>query len=190
MTLDPWPASANVKLDQAKDSKHFFFKKKKFLLLTLLLLPGCSSLLTQSAGAGVAAAGVSNALTTNSAVTAGIGLGAQAGITALQKYLSRRLHQGEQDNIAAAVAKLRPGQEAAWKIAYRIPIANEHGDVTVTRIIKTPLTICKEVAFTVIDGNAPSSPRGLYITSACAQPDGTWKWAQAEPATARWGFLQ
>jgi len=158
----------------------------------LALLAGCGNTAANSAGpVGGAAVGLGvGGITANPLIGYAAGVGAQAGITALQKYLSRKLHQGEQDNIAEAVAKMQIGQEAPWRIAYRIPVANEHGDVTVTRIIKTPLATCKEVAFTVIDGNKPSSPRGLYITTACAQPDGTWKWAEAEPAIERWGFLQ
>ncbi len=161
-------------------------------LSLLALLAACGNTAESSAGPiGGAAVGLGiGGITANPLIGYAAGVGAQAGITALQKYLSRKLHQGEQDNIAATVAKLPLGQTAPWKIGYKIPIENEHGDVTVTRIIKTPLTTCKEVAFTVIDGNRASSPRGLYITSACAQPDGTWKWAEAEPATDRWGFLQ
>jgi hypothetical protein len=79
---------------------------------------------------------------------------------------------------------------AAWKISYDIPIGDAHGDVTVTRIITSPLTTCKEVAFTIITSKNPAAPRPVYITTACEQSDGTWKWAEAEPAVERWGFLQ
>lgn len=155
-------------------------------------LAGCGTNAGNSAGPiGGAAVGIGvGGITANPLIGYAAGVGAQAGITALQKYLSRKLHQGEQDNIAATVADLSPGQHAPWSITYKIPIAGEHGDVTVTRVIKSPLTTCKEVAFTVIDGDRPDAPRGIYITTACAHADGTWHWADAEPATARWGFLQ
>ncbi len=161
-------------------------------LCALALLAGCGNAADDSAGpVGGAAVGLGvGGITANPLIGYAAGVGAQAGITALQKYLSRKLHQGEQDNIAATVAHLQPGEVAPWIISYKIPIDGEHGDVTVTRLIPTPLTLCKEVAFTVIDGDKPNAPRGLYITSACEDSNGAWKWAQAEPATQRWGFLQ
>lgn len=160
--------------------------------LALLILAGCSDAAQNSAGPiGGAAVGFGVAgVTANPFVGYAAGIGAQAAITALQKYLSRKLHQGEQDNIAAAVAVLQPGQSAAWRIGFAIPIGAEHGDVTVTRVVFSPLTVCKDVAFTVVDGNKPNASRGVYITSACQDSDGRWQWAEAEPAVARWGFLQ
>ncbi len=161
-------------------------------LAVCLLLAGCGNAADNSAGpVGGAAVGLGVAgVTADPFIAYAAGVGAQAAITALQKYLSRKLHQGEQDNIAAVVAKLAPGQEAPWKISYTIPVDGEHGDVTVLQLIHSPLTTCKQVAFTVIAGRKPDAGRGVYITSACEQGDGTWKWAEAEPAIARWGFLQ
>jgi len=158
----------------------------------LLALAGCDVATQNSAGPlGGAAVGFGvSGITANPFVGYAAGIGAQAAITALQKYLSRKLHQGEQDNIAAAVAVLQPGESAPWRINFAIPIGAEHGDVTVTRVVDSPLTVCKDVAFTVIDGKKPNSSRGIYITSACRDSDGTWRWAEAEPAVARWGFLQ
>jgi hypothetical protein len=167
-------------------------------MVMVLLLPGLlaacseSGALVTSAGpvsGAVAAIGIGS-VTANPLVGYAVGIGTQAAVTALQRYLSRKLHQGEQDNIAAAIATMQPGQEAAWKIRYDIPIGDEHGDVAVTRIITSPLTTCKEVAFTIITSKNPAAPRPVYITTACEQTDGTWKWAEAEPAVERWGFLQ
>jgi len=160
--------------------------------LALLALAGCDEATQNSAGPlGGAAVGFGvSGITANPFIGYAAGIGAQAAITSLQKYLSRKLHQGEQDNIAAAVAVLQPGEMAPWHISFAIPIGAEHGDVTVTRVVFSPLTVCKEVAFTVIDGKKPDAPRGVYITSACRESDGTWQWAEAEPAVARWGFLQ
>ncbi len=163
------------------------------LILGLLpLLAGCGNAADSSAGpVGGAAVGLGvSGITTNPLIGYAAGVGAEAAITALQKYLSRKLHQGEQDRIAATVGRLAPGQTAPWQIHYDLPVDAEHGDVTVTRLIVNRLATCKEVAFTVIAGRKPYAPRGIYITTACAQPDGTWKWAEAEPAVARWGFLQ
>ncbi len=159
------------------------------------MLAGCgagSNSGETSAGpvAGAAVGFGVSGITANPFIGYAAGIGAQAAVTALQKYLSRSLHQGEQDRIAGIVGTLAVGQSAPWQIHYDIPIDAEHGDVTVTRVISNPLTICKEVAFTVIAGRKPDAPRGIYITTACKQPDGIWKWAEAEPATQRWGFLQ
>ncbi len=165
---------------------------RRGVLALLLLLAGCAGVGENSAGpVGGAAVGIGvGGITANPLIGYAAGVGAQAAITALQKYLSRKLHQGEQDRIAATVARLAPGQSAPWQIHYDIPVDAEHGDVTVTRVITSALTTCKEVAFTVIAGKKPDAPRGIYITTACEQPDGIWKWAEAEPAVARWGFLQ
>jgi hypothetical protein len=158
----------------------------------LAMLAGCGTNADNSAGpaAGVAVGLGVAGITADPFVAYAAGVGAQAAVTALQKYLSRKLHQGEQDNIAAAVANLQPGQAAPWQINYAIPIQAEHGDVTVTKLLSSPLTTCKQVAFTIIAGHKPNAARAIYVTSACQNGDGIWKWAEAEPATARWGFLQ
>ncbi len=160
--------------------------------LALLALAGCNDATQNSAGplAGAAVGFGVSGITANPFIGYAAGIGAQAAITALQKYLSRKLHHGEQETIAGTVAGLQPGQSAAWRIRFAIPIGAEHGDVTVTRLIFSPLTVCKEVAFTVVDGKKPDAPRGIYMTTACRESDGTWQWAEAEPAIGRWGFLQ
>ena len=168
--------------------------RKVMVLLLSGSLAACSensTLVTSAGPASGAAAGIGiSAVTANPLIGYAVGIGTQAAITALQKYLSRKLHQGQQDQIAAAIATMQPGEVAAWKISYDIPIGDAHGDVTVTRIMTSPLTTCKEVAFTIITSKNPSAPRPVYITTACEQPEGTWKWAEAEPAVERWGFLQ
>jgi hypothetical protein len=149
-------------------------------------LAGCNSI---GAIGGTAVGLAAGAGTTNPLVGYAAGVGTKAAIDELVKYISRKRQQGEQDEIAIVVGRLAPGETAPWRIDHDIPIGNEHGDVTVTDVLDSALARCKEVAFTVIDGDAPNSPRGTYLTTACAQGD-TWKWAQAEPATERWGFLQ
>ncbi len=169
------------------------------ILLALPLLAtlnGCSDAVSNAAvnSAGPisgAAVGLGlGGVTANPLIGYAAGIGTQAAVTALQKYLSRQVHAGEQDNIATVVGQMQPGQTAPWKISYPFPIGSEHGDVTVTRLIANPLTSCKEVAFTVISGKRPDAHRGIYFTTACQQANGSWRWAEAEPATARWGFLQ
>jgi hypothetical protein len=172
--------------------------RAKRLMLAMLaapaLLTGCSedNALVTSAGpvTGAAAAIGLGAVTANPFIAYAAGVGTQAAVNSLQQYFSREIHQGEQDNIALAVGRMQPGQEAAWQIRFDLPIGDAQGDVSVTRVITSALTTCKEAAFTVITSKNPQAPRPVYITTACQEPDGGWKWAEAEPATQRWGFLQ
>jgi len=56
-------------------------------------------------------------------------------------------------------------------------------------VIASPLTTCKEIVFSVDEGG-PAKPLGpLYTTTLCWRGD-RWKWAAAEPAVPRWGYLQ
>ncbi len=156
------------------------------MLLVPLVLIGCSSV-GSIAGAVVGAA--TGGATTNPVVGYAVGIGTKVLVDQLVFYIGRRRQQGEQDEIAAQVGALPIGVSAPWKIDHDIPIGNEHGDMTVVRQIDSPLATCREVVFTVVDGHAADSPRGVFVTTACQQGP-RWKWAQAEPATARWGFLQ
>jgi hypothetical protein len=168
--------------------------RRQAALCLALLLAGCDASQTAQNAAGPiggTAVGLGVAgVTANPFIAYAAGVGAQAAIESLQKYLSRRLHHGEQDNIAAKVAALEPGQSAPWRIHHIFGIDSEHGDVTVLKDIDNKLTACKNVAFTVIAGNKPDAGRGIYITSVCQESSGAWHWAEAEPAIARWGFLQ
>jgi hypothetical protein len=81
------------------------------------------------------------------------------------------------------------GDRRPWKIRHDIPIGNEHGEVQVTRVIATPIALCKELIFSVDSGSGEDLKRALYTTQAC-QDGRQWKWALAEPAVERWGSLQ
>jgi len=153
----------------------------------LLILPGCTSL---GSFAGAVTGAVSGTGTTNPAVGYAVGIGTKAAVDSLSHYISRKRQQAQQDQIAATVGTLPVGESANWRIRHKIPMFDDqHGYVTVVRDIPNALAPCKEVVFTVIAGKKADSPRGYYATTACQQ--GTrWKWAQAEPATPRWGFLQ
>ncbi len=156
------------------------------VLVLVMGLGGCNSI---GAVSGAVVGVATGAGTTNPVVGYAAGIGTQAAVDSLVKYVTRKLQQNEQDQIAATVGTLGPGQTAPWKIEHDVPIGNEHGDVTVVDSINNKLARCKEVVFTVIDGDKPDAPRGTFVTTACSQ-DGTWKWAQAEPAIERWGTLQ
>ncbi len=174
-------------------------KMKPYLLSSLFLLSGCSSLLTQSAGAGagVGSAAVANAITTNGAVTAGIGLGAQAAAIASVQYLEKRVHNAEQNAIANAAADVPVGGVADWRVVHQIPIEdNEHGELAVTRYLTPdlpsgdkPAFDCKEIIFSVDTTDHKKLVQAFYVADVCRDGD-SWKWASAEPATQRWGALQ
>lgn len=155
-------------------------------------LGGCSSVLTEgtAAGAGIAGAAVSRAVTKNAGVTTGIGLGVQAAAHAGLLYAERRMHAMEQDEIAEVAGGLPVGGVAQWRIAYDVPIQpDEHGEVTVSRVYGAADFACKEIVFSVDQDANRGVQRDFYTTEICR--DGThWRWATAEPSTSRWGALQ
>jgi hypothetical protein len=168
------------------------------LFAPLLLLANCSSLLTQSAGAGagVGGAAVANAITSNGAVTAGVGLGAQAAAIAGVQYLEKRVHGTEQTAIATAAGPVPVGGVGSWRIVHDIPIEdNAHGELTVVQEFTPDLPAiglafdCKQIIFSV-DTTAHHQPKRDFYTAYVCRDDAVWKWASAEPATARWGALQ
>jgi len=155
-------------------------------------LGGCTDLLNQgtAAGAGIAGAAASRAVTNNAGVTTGIGLGVQAAAHAGLEYAERRVHETEQNEIAAVAGTLPVGAVATWQVVHDIPIeANEHGEVTVDRALGGPGFACKAIVFSVDDQGKQGPERAFYTATVCR--DGKqWKWATAEPATERWGALQ
>lgn len=158
-----------------------------------LSLSGCSSLLTQggAAGAGVAGASLAGAVTRNPAVTSGIGLGVNAAASAGVKAIEKRVHRTEQDSIAATAGPLGIGQTASWSSGhYKVSVeANEHGELTVSRLIRAGNLDCKEIVFSV-DAIVKHKPDRSFYTAIICRDGAAWKWATAEPATERWGSLQ
>ncbi len=151
----------------------------KRLLPLLLLLSGCSAvpgIVGAVSGAGAGAA------TANPAVGFLVGISVRAAGDYVQAYIDRSRQRGEQDAIADAAGNAPLGQARLWEIIHTIPIGNERGTVTPIRDIQNPLANCREVLFAVEDG-------GVFTTPICHGQDG-WKWAAADPAVARWGFLQ
>jgi hypothetical protein len=157
-----------------------------------VMLGGCTSVLTEgsAAGAGIAGAAIAHGVTHNAGVTTGIGLGVQAAALAGLQYTERKVHQTEQDRIAAVAGPLPVGAVAHWQVVHDIPIeANEHGEVTVSRLLGDADFACKEIVFSVDHDSKHGTSREFYTADVCR--DGTqWKWATAEPATERWGALQ
>lgn len=157
-----------------------------WLAVLPLVLGGC-----HFSGELVAAAagGASAAATANPAVGIAVGVAVNSGINATVDYIVRKRQQAEQDAIAAEVATMNVGDRRPWKIEHDIPIGNEHGEVQVIRAMATPLTLCKELVFSVDSGSGAKLQRAWYTTQACQQGN-RWKWALAEPAVERWGSLQ
>ena len=151
-------------------------------LLPLGALSGCGSI---GSGAGAIAGIATGAGTANPVVGTAVALGTKAAVDALVLYISRSSQDAEQDAIAQAAGALDPGRTARWEIRHTFPVGNEHGTLTVASLLPNPLTPCKEVVFTVQDGRQ----RERYVTTECRGSHG-WRWAEAEPATIRWGVLQ
>ncbi len=149
-----------------------------WLLLAGCSLAGCSAVADV---AGLAVGGAAGSATANPVVGYAVGIGVRAGVDELQRYVSRRRQQGEQDAIATVAGTAPLGESRAWEIRHTIPIGNQHGTLTVIREITTPLAACREILFSTEDG--------VFTTPICHQPGG-WKWAAAEPAVERWGYLQ
>ena len=154
-------------------------------LLALVLAPalaGCAAA-TDVAAFGVGA--VAGSATANPAVGFAVGVATQAGLREVRRYVVRRRQTGEQDAIADAAGRAAVGATVPWEIRHTVPVGNEHGDLAVAREYATSLATCREVVFTVRDG----ADRSIFVTSLCRQA-ARWKWAAAEPATERWGYLQ
>ncbi|WP_419826051.1 hypothetical protein [Sphingomonas sp.] len=182
--------SVSVLSSQRRGSAHHL---QPLLLAMGLGLSGCGPLLTQggAAGAGVASASIAGAVTKSAAVTSGIGLGVAAAASAGVKALEKRTHRTEQEAIAAAAGPLGVGATAQWTSGhYSVSVErNEHGELTISRLIQAGGLDCKEVIFSV-DGVRKGKPeRAFYTTTICRDGE-SWKWASAEPATDRWGSLQ
>lgn len=184
--------------------------------LASTLLSGCNSLYSEGAttGAGIAGAAIAAKVTNNAAVATGIGLGAVAAARAGVQYTQRVAHTYSQSQIADAAGPLDVGGVARWSTNHSVPIEeDEHGRVTVSRLISVGPLDCKEIVFSVdsdaaheqkkAQAAAPASGAAMpaaasapapgssafYVATICR--DGPkWKWASAEPATGRWGALQ
>ena len=162
------------------------------LLAAVLPLAGCNSLLTESTAdaAGVAGAGVAGAVTKNATVGAAIGLGVATAANAGLLYVERRVHTLEQDEIAAAAGPLPPGGIATWRYTQGRPIEPpQHGEVTVSRAFGGADFACKDIVFSVDQGDGADRTRQFFTATICRDGQ-VWRWATAEPATARWGSLQ
>jgi hypothetical protein len=164
-------------------------------LLPILLLGGCNSLpAVAGLGAGAIAGAGSGG---NVAVGYAVAVGTAAAVDYGVKYYGRTRQRAEQEAIATAAAPLEIGQSATWRIEHTIPYGNENGELHVVRRIANPLAECKQIAFSVTEEGEKDKKTGQigppvltwYTAELCRQDTG-WRWASAEPAVERWGFLQ
>jgi uncharacterized protein YdbL (DUF1318 family) len=149
----------------------------------LLALAGCNT--TTAQVTAVVTGGVVGASTGSPAVGFLVAVATDAGANYIVRHIGRARQGAEQDAIAEVAGGLPVGTEAAWKIEHAIPIGNERGRLRVVREIDSPLAVCKELVFSVDE----SKTRSWYTADVCEQAE-RWKWASAEPAVERWGFLQ
>lgn len=154
------------------------------LLLVPLLVPLLGACSTISDLAALAAGGGAGAATGNPALGFAVGVSVKAGVDELGRWYERSRVRGEQDAIAAAAGTAPPGTPEPWAVRHTIPIGNEHGHFLVTREFRTALATCREVVFLVED-----EERHPFTTQVCRGAGG-WRWAAAEPAVDRWGYLQ
>ncbi|AUH53462.1 hypothetical protein CXB49_00155 [Chromobacterium sp. ATCC 53434] len=164
------------------------------VLVSTAALNGCSSVYSESAttGAGIVGAALAAKVTRNAAVATGIGLGVVAATKAGVQYSERVAHTYAQDSIANVAGPLRVGTIAHWSVVHSVPIEDdEHGRVTVSRLISDGALDCKEIVFSIDqDAKRDAATSSAFYVAAICHDGTTWKWASAEPATERWGALQ
>ena len=156
------------------------------LLLAALVPAGCKEV---PRIAGAVTGGTIGVATGNAALGFAVAIAVDAAAHAGVRYVGRRWHRAEQDAIAATAGGLQAGQRARWRIEHDLPIGNEHGELQVVRVIENELATCKEIAFSVDEGKDDAPKRAWYVATVCRQ-QAQWKWASAEPAVERWGYLQ
>jgi hypothetical protein len=156
------------------------------LLAAGVLLSGCKAV---PQIAGVLSGATVGAATGSPALGFAVGVATDSATNAGIRYFGRSRQHGEQNAIAEVAGELPVGASHPWRIEHTIPFGNEHGELYVVRAIDTPLALCKEIVFSVDEGKGEKLKRAWYTASVCHQEQG-WRWATAEPAVPRWGYLQ
>ena len=162
------------------------FYRAAAMLVATFALTGCKAI---PQIAGVLSGATVGAATGSPALGFAVGIGTDAAVNAGVRWYGRSRSNAEQDAIADAAAPLGVGQRQDWRISHFFPIGNEHGELWVVREIPTPLVLCKQIVFSVDEGEGEKLKRHWYTAALCHN-DERWKWASAEPAVQRWGFLQ
>ncbi len=152
-------------------------------LSVTLLLSGCKDIADV---AGIASGAATGAATGNPAIGFAVGVAVGTASNFASTYYDRVRAGAEQDVIAETAGNLAVGGQAPWRIRHTIPIGNEHGTLRIIDEITTPIAVCKQVVFSIADGNQPPP---WYSVDICRDPRG-WKWATAEPAVSRWTVIR
>lgn len=160
--------------------------RRSWLLVPFLLLSGCESVSRITA---VVSGGIAGAATGSPAVGFAVGVATDAAANYATRWVARVRQGAEQDAIAEIAGEMPVGIKADWKIEHTIPIGNEHGQLEIVRQIDNPLTPCRQIAFSVVEGKDEKLKQNWFTTDICKHQD-HWKWASAEPAVDRWGYLQ
>lgn len=161
-------------------------RRAVMLGLALLSLSGCAA--AGPAITGLATAGVAGTVgsATGSALAGVVaGIGVSYGVDQGVKYAERRVEDNVQDSIASTAGPLPVGGSAHWQSQAELPLSGKSGTLEIARAFGTAIP-CKDVVFTVAD----EEPHDVYTTTICRNDEGEWRWALAEPATRRWGYLQ
>ena len=131
------------------------------------------------------------AVTNNAGVAAGIGVGVQAGIRSGVQFAQRKIHGEAQQQIADVAGPLEVGQVKNWNTVLSVPLEySEAGKVTASRVISTGELDCKEIVVSVEQSGTGALPASEFYVASICRNGNRWAWAQAEPATERWGSLQ
>jgi hypothetical protein len=155
-------------------------------LAGLVLLGGCTSVSEISA---TVAGGVTGAATGSPAVGFLVGVATDVAANYVVRYYGRLTAGAEQDAIAQLAGEVPVGDAASWRINHTIPIGDQHGELRVVDVIDSRLATCRDVVFSVDTGKGARLKQAWYTTTICRDTKG-WKWAMAEPAVPRWGYLQ
>ena len=152
-----------------------------------LAVAGCTSV----GGFTGAVAGVATGtFSSNPAVGVAVGVSVKAATDAAMNRAFRGMQADEQDRIAEIAGGLGIGERRSWQVHHWFSYGDEAGEVQVLASIDNALATCKEVLFSVVGKEQGAPKRDWFVTQACVQSDGRWRWAAAEPATGRWGTLQ
>jgi hypothetical protein len=155
-------------------------------LLGLCLLSGCKTIPQLTAAVSGGAAG---AATGNPAVGFAVGVATDAVANYVVRWYGRVQQGAEQDVIAQLAGGLPLNDKASWQIHHFLPFNDEHGELRVVSVSETQLATCRHVIFSVDEGSRSKPQPAWYATDICKGAQ-DWKWAAAEPAVARWGYLQ
>ncbi|MCB9957415.1 MAG: hypothetical protein H6843_02270 [Rhodospirillaceae bacterium] len=133
-----------------------------------------------SIGAGALAGG----LTGNPLIGFAVGAGTQIAFSEGVDYYNREAVRLVQDAIAAEAGEAPEGESRTWAVESDVPLVDATGQVQVLRDFGGDIA-CRQIVFTDEDIEDM-----YFVTVICRGDNGTWYWANAEPAVDRWDGIQ